>query len=338
MSADAAETEFTVGRAEFARRKRRDRFRNDGYRAWERVSSRFQGTCREVVQVSHGKRSRLITRESGRHKATRLPALRKPGPGPRARLRPVHRPDEQQRRRPSASTVTRTNGSVPDGRRTTRPSPASWPCTRASTRWTSASATSRGPPLARILTVVCGTFRMPLAASARLRTAARQRLEDLQRTDNRVAGRDPVQTKDVTGRFTTEHARLFAQRLHHVAITDLGAQERDAKRRPSPARVRNCSSRCLPAGRAGAPARASRWPARKAARRHRRHDRWHPPSADDRRRHRMRYQDRRRLSTTALASAEGLVEPQSRLMLRPSGRLPIAVTVAPSSLNIFGAI
>src|SRR5690606_16761055 len=76
----------------------------------------------------------------------------------------------------SASTVTRTTGSVPDGRRKARPRPCTADCAcRSASRTPSAATTSAAfAPSRRTLTVACGTTARPSRAWSR-RWPARRR-------------------------------------------------------------------------------------------------------------------------------------------------------------------
>ena len=123
-----------------------------------------------------------------------------------------------------ASTITRTSGSVPEGRRSTRPRPSS-----ASSSRSTASQTGFAPAIASrsatsTLTRVCGSFshRRDLGEVAAAELAHRR-----QRRGDAVAGGDEAGVDDVARLLAAERPAALAQLVEHVAVADLGHRDLD---------------------------------------------------------------------------------------------------------------
>src|SRR5438105_2637446 len=114
--------------------------------------------------------------------------------------------------RGSPSTITRSTGSVPEGRSSTRPRPLS----------------ERSASLCACLMPSCFAHFTP-----RGERAARfaNRVQHLQRRDDAVAGGVLVEADEMAGVLAAELPALFAHQFQHVAVADARAAEADAEAR-----------------------------------------------------------------------------------------------------------
>ena len=124
------------------------------------------------------------------------------------------------------STITRTSGSVPLGRTSTRPRPSSGARPRARPpAWRRRAARARSRT--RTLTSRCGSFSIAWRSA---RSRALERLEREQRRGDAVAGGDEAHVDDVAGLLAAERPAALAQRLEHVAVADRRRRDLDARR------------------------------------------------------------------------------------------------------------
>ena len=155
------------------------------------------------------------------------------------------RPGARRRRRASsgvaASTITRTSGSVPEGRSRIRPESPSLSCSRATASASSGSSVrSRSTP--GTLTSTCGS-RVTTEASSRSDDAgAGHPLQDLQRAQDAVAGGGVLAHDDVAGLLAAEGEPAVAHGLEHVAVADRGLVHGDAGPPHRLDEARGCSS------------------------------------------------------------------------------------------------
>ena len=127
-----------------------------------------------------------------------------------------------------ASTMTRTTGSVPDGRISTRPLAPSSRSTSARRSASARFAVQSSPGLRRTLISVCGKRSTPASRSAERPARADDRLEHHQRADDAVAGRVAVEREQVARALAAELPAALQQLLEHVAVADRGANDVDA--------------------------------------------------------------------------------------------------------------
>ena len=158
--------------------------------------------------------------------------------------------------RSRASTITRSTGSVPDGRSSTRPaSPSAATATRSARRHRSLPRQSQ-PRLHRHVDEPLRKQRRPARSLRRASCAARSA-----RAEPRARRRSHRRSCACRGRSGDPNSRRRAasrvrmQLLEHVAVADLGAHAAGCHPRAAPARSRGCSSAC----------RRRRRPARRAA-------------------------------------------------------------------------
>ena len=138
-----------------------------------------------------------------------------------------------------ASTITRTRGSVPEGRTRTRPRPSS-SAFSSSTASQSASrpsiARDRRPRRSRAR---CGSLRDRLPPSRRLIAQGPQ-------GEQRAAIPSPVGVKALStmwpGLLAAQVPAALLQRLDHVAVADLGRSRPRSRPPPSPGGSRSWSS------------------------------------------------------------------------------------------------
>jgi hypothetical protein len=243
--------------------------------------------------------------------------------------------------RQHASTITRSSGSVPLARISTRPlspSSASTACCSAARR---VLARQSAPGLQAHVDQHLREQRHVGQQLGQGAAAAHTGLQHLQRADQAVAGGVLVQHQQVARALAAQHPAALRQLFEHIAVADLGAHELDA------ARAQRHFDRHVGHQRADHAGHAL---ARRAGRRSRHHGqvqqfvaveqaaRRRPPPAGGRRRRPARRRSRRRVALTARTSASGWVAPTPWLMFRPSGAQPMATTSAPSSWNTLGAI
>ena len=200
---------------------------------------------------------------------------------------PAARTSRRPPRRVGASTITRTSGSVPLGRTSTRPRPSSAAASRsiASRAAAVAAASARAVGHAD----VDEPLRQLLHRVALGEVGARERLERQQRRRDAVAGGHEAHVDDVARLLAAERPAALAQRLEHVAVADRAWWRPRRRQRASRCGSRSWSSpsprrRCRAGGRprAGAARRA------RSARRRRRPRRRGRPRACGRRRRRTR--------------------------------------------------
>ena len=155
----------------------------------------------------------------------------------------------------SASASTRTTGSVPDGRTSTRPSPPS-SCVDLVDLGRAAACGSVLAARTRTFSFTCGIARHH---GRRLgQRAALERRAEQQRGREAVAGDVVAQADDVAGLLAAEHAALALQRLEHVAVADVGRDDADRRAPPSAGGSRGSSSSSPRPGRRRGAARGSR--------------------------------------------------------------------------------
>ena len=212
------------------------------------------------------------------------------------RARPAARRPPRPPRSVGASTITRTSGSVPLGRISTRPRPAS-----ASSSARRPASTLRRPRAPRGRGPRTLTRRWGASPSRRARQiASAERLERQQRAGDAVAGAVEAHLDDVPGLLAAERPAACAQLLEHVAVADARGRDRDARRAPSRRESRSWSSPSRRRRRrAGGRCRAGAAPRAPSARRRRRPRRASRPPARGRRRRRRRSRARGRPSRTA---------------------------------------
>ena len=222
----------------------------------------------------------------------------------------------------SPSPITRITGSVPDARMISRPCP-SRRCHRLLDRGFHLGVLQR---LAVAVAHVLHHLRQRIEAVAHFRHRPAVLLhhrEHLQRGDEAVAGRRIVRHDDVAGLLAAEIDAALAHVLEHVAVADRRARERKTEalqvaleaeirhhgRRPRPAWTADCPPASSPPPRRGTGRRRPRGPSR-------------PRSRRGRRRRRARCRCRRASRAPWRRAPSGAVEPQSLLMLKPSGSTP----------------
>jgi hypothetical protein len=188
VPADAGEPPFAVGRARGRRRRRR----GPCQRRMSRVG----------IGGGHGTGS-----GRGMGGLSRPRCADRGWPGYRAWTAPAQAAS-------SASTVTRTTGSVPEGRRKARPRPSTARCASAERRLHPRILHRRGavgqPHVDRrsAAQAFAGPPAVPAASAAAL-----QHLQHLQRADDAVAGAGAVQAQQVAGGLAAEVAAV----LDHAA-------------------------------------------------------------------------------------------------------------------------
>ena len=216
-----------------------------------------------------------------------------------------------------ASTITRTSGSVPLGRSSTRPRPSSAADSRSTAAWTSVGLLERA---AVAHAHVDERLRQLLHRVAVGQVGAAERLEREQRGGDAVAGGHEVAVDDVAGLLAAERPVALAQRLEHVAVADGGDRDLDAVlgHRRVEAVVGHHRHGDAVARQAAGVAQVDARRAR-SARRRRRRRRCGRRRACGRRRRRTRSRRRRRRPASPACRRPRCVEPQLWLMLRPSG-------------------
>ena len=147
-----------------------------------------------------------------------------------------------------ASTITRSTGSVPEARISTRPVVAELALDLGCALGQRArSPSSRCPACSRTLISVCGNSVTP-ASSSRQRSARCAR--SACSTCRALTMPSPVVCLSSASRWPEpsppSSQPRFAQLLEHVAVADLGAHELDAAARAAPARRPCWSSACRP--------------------------------------------------------------------------------------------
>ena len=126
-----------------------------------------------------------------------------------------------------ASTITRTSGSVPLGRTSTRPRPLE-------RRGLGLDVAARSPSTAPVERGAVGEadvdepLRQLLHRVAVGEVAALERLERQQRGGDAVAGGHEAHVDDVAGLLAAERPAALAQRLEHVAVADRRGRDLDA--------------------------------------------------------------------------------------------------------------
>ena len=129
-----------------------------------------------------------------------------------------------------ASTITRTSGSVPEGRSRTRPRPPSSASSAAT------AAASDGSSSARVLST-SGDVDQHLGQPGHHRRRATAgpcpwptiRCEHVQRGEDAVAGGGVLAHDDVAGLLAAERVAGGPHRLEHVAVADRGLPHADAR-------------------------------------------------------------------------------------------------------------
>ena len=139
-----------------------------------------------------------------------------------------------------ASTITRTTGSVPDGRMSTRPRPSSAASSCSAASQTPCAPSSASRSATRTFTSRCGSFRI---ASRSARSRAAERLHREQRGGDAVARGHEVRVDDVARLLAAERPAAAEQLDQHVAVTDRRGRDRRCPSRPSPGGSRSSSSR-----------------------------------------------------------------------------------------------
>ena len=224
-----------------------------------------------------------------------------------------------------ASTITRTSGSVPLGRTSTRPRPSSSSLGGVDRRVDVLGALQRAAvahahvdePLRQL------GHRVALA-----QIAAGERLHRQQCAGDAVAGAVEAHLDDVPGLLAAEHPVARAQLLEHVAVADVRDRHRHARllHRRVKAVVGHHRHRHAVAVEPPAVAQVKRRERQQlvAVDDLPERDR---PRARGRRRRRRRSRASWPPATTRSASASTCVEPQPALMLRPSGSSAITLTL-----------
>ena len=233
-----------------------------------------------------------------------------------------------------ASTITRTSGSVPEGRSSTRPRPSSAAASRST-----ASQTAAAPAIALAVGDLDVDQRLrQLLHRHRLGEVAPGELAHRhQRRGDAVAGGDEAGVDDVAGLLAAERPAALAQLVEDVAVADLGDGDLDPGllHRPVEAVVAHhgdgdAAAELAAGGHAAGGERDQLVAVVDAAGAV---DGEHPVAVAVEGEADRRLPSRRR----ARRSRSRWVEPQPSLMLRPSGSTPIVSTSAPSRSKIAGA-
>ena len=192
----------------------------NGLRLSERLESLLGRECYShcYSRVVHNRR-RPHQRRTGARAASAQRALRCFPPS--ARPAPHRAP----------STMTRSTGSVPEARISTRPWPPSSRVDRPAWPPRPADSACQSKPLgpAHVEQRLRETAPTARSRSARLPPLLAQRLQHLQRDDDAVAGGVLVQAEEVAGILAAQLPAALAQHFQHVAVADLGARERNVE-------------------------------------------------------------------------------------------------------------
>src|SRR5690606_30144138 len=323
MPADAGEAPFPVGRAQFG---------DEGVAiAFETADIQGRDAGRgHAGTTTERDWTEIIGRASCTARCRRQPAA--------ARTASASRSSWAWTRSPSsASTVTRTTGSVPDGRRKARPLPCTAACTSASTARTESASAGLAPLANRTFTVRCGTLTSPASASR----SPIPRRESTSSTCNALTMPSPVLARSKHSRWPDASPPSVPPLATSCWWT--WRSPTLARMKPIPACANACSSPKLvisvpttgPCNRPLAcQSRASTYsrssPSQTAPLRSTNITRSPSPSNAMPR--------SAPVSRTRAASVSGWVEPTLSLMLRPLGSTPIASTWAPSSRSTSGPI
>ena len=232
--------------------------------------------------------------------------------------------------------MTRTSGSVPDGRTSTRPRPSSaralaldrLPQRRSRRR----APRGRRPRRSRAR---CGRRSNGLAVGE---VAAAERAQRQQRRGDAVAGGREVGPDDVARLLAAERPARARSSADDVAVADRGWSRPRSRPPPSPGGSRSWSSPSPRRRRRAGPA-SRRWRAASAISSS--PSRTRPSRVDGDHPVAVAVEGEADLGARRRAPARrarsGWVEPQPSLMLRPSGSSPIASTSAPRRSKIAGA-
>ena len=172
----------------------------------------------------HAERAVLVARSTAERAVlvgTKCPVERAEGELLAVRRRRGGRRSAGPARRLAASTITRTSGSVPEGRSRTRPVSPSSASASATAAASTKSSSARDLSTSGTLTSTCGSRVITDAELGERRAGGGHPVEDVQRGEDAVAGGRVPAHDHVAGLLAAEGEAGQLHRLEDVAVTHL---------------------------------------------------------------------------------------------------------------------
>ncbi len=124
--------------------------------------------------------------------------------------------------------MTRSTGSVPEGRSSTLPEPSSDATASRSARWIASLARHSKPRRIGTLIRRCGNNGASAVDGCQRGLLLAQRAHHRERSDDGVASRVLVQADDVAGILAAKHPAFLLHQFEHVAVAHRCARQRYA--------------------------------------------------------------------------------------------------------------